>query len=76
MLFLWLSTSPYSGSLLILSTAFIFITGFFDEVKREFLIITRDASGELILDRYADLLIIVSMLYYLNLGSYRIIYAT
>ncbi|MDP6613140.1 MAG: carboxypeptidase-like regulatory domain-containing protein, partial [Candidatus Hydrothermarchaeota archaeon] len=75
-LFLWLSTSPYSGSLLILSTAFIFITGFFDEVKREFLIITRDASGELILDRYADLLIIVSMLYYLNLGSYRIIYAT
>jgi hypothetical protein len=75
-LFLWLSASPYSGSILLLSIAFIFITGFFDEVKREFLILTRDAGGELILDRYADLLIIASIIYYLNLGSYRSIYAT
>lgn len=75
-LFLWLSASPYSRSILVLSIAFIFITGFFDEVKREFLILTRDAGGELILDRYADLLIIASIIYYLNLGSYRSVYAT
>lgn len=79
-LFLLLTASPFSRSILVLAIAFIFITGFFDEVRREFLILTREPRGELLFDRYADFLIIASVIYYLSQGTYNslilAIYAT
>ena len=73
---LWLSFSPFSETLIVLFTIFIFITGFFDEIKREFTALYGSTKDKFILNNYEDLLIIFLILNFLNLGSYKNIYAT
>lgn len=62
--FILLIASPFNQELLILSVVLVFLCGFFDEVKRDYLFLVKDK--ETLVDRYADLPVIGAILYYLN----------
>lgn len=62
--FIWLSTTPFSQSLLAASVALVFVCALMEEVRREFGVKDTEAS------RYADLILYGGIIYYLINGNY------